>query len=102
MVVTDECYEAFCKSDETNTQCSMIDYALDSFFWLQVFCSYPKIFHQQWELFCHCSFLELEALIELFGGYVEDVVQFCKEHINTLLLVLNAHTFDGKLHDIDS
>ncbi len=69
--------------------------------WLQLVGAHPEIFHQQWELLCHGSLLELEALVQLLGCDIQDVVQLGKEHVDALLLVLDAHALDGELHDVD-
>ena len=79
----------------------MVDDAFDGILWLQPFCAHPEILHQQWELLSHRCLLELEALVELLGCDVEDVVELGKEHVDALLLVLDAHALDGEFHDID-
>ncbi len=99
--MTDEGYETLCQTDETDTECTMVDYALDGLLWLQLLGAHPEILHQQWELLSHRCLLELEALVELLGCDVEDVVELGKEHVDALLLVLDAHALDGEFHDID-
>ena len=101
MVLADEGNQAFCQSDEADTQGSVVDDALDGLFRLQVFCAYPEILHEQRELLGHRRLLELEALVELLGCDVEDIVELGKEHVDALLFVLYAHAFDGKFNNID-
>ena len=101
MVVADEGYEALCQTDEADTESTVVDNALDSFLWFQLFCAYPEILHQQWELLGHRSLLELEALIELFCSDVENIVELGKEHVYALLLVFYTHALDGEFHDVN-
>ena len=101
MVVTNKGYKAFCQTDKAYTQSSMVDDTFYRFFWFQFLGTYPEIFHQQRELLGHCCLLELEAFIKLLGCNLQDVVQFCKEHVDALLFVLYAHAFDGKFNNID-
>ena len=41
------------------------------------------------------------AVVQLLGCHFQHVVELGKELSNALLLILNAHTFDGQLHDVD-
>ena len=101
VVFADEGNQAFCQSDEADTQGSVVDDALDGLFRLQVFSAYPEILHEQRELLGHRRLLELEALVELLGCDVEDIVELGKEHVDALLFVFDAHALDGELHDVD-
>ena len=101
VVLADERLEALCQSDESDAQCTVVDDALDGVRRLQLVSAHPEILHQQWELLCHGSLLELESLVQLLGCDIQQVVELGKEHVDALLLVLDAHAFDGELHDVD-
>ena len=101
VVLADERLEALCQSDESDTQSSVVDNALYGVGRVQLVSAHPEILHQQWELLCHGSLLELEALVQLLGSDIQQVVELGKEHVDALLLVLDAHALDGELHDVD-
>ena len=97
-----ECHQTLSQSDETDTQRTLIDYALDSIVAFQLVSTDPKTLHQQRELLGEGGLLELETVVELLGSHFEHVVKLGKEHVDALLLILFLHTFDGQFHNIDS
>ena len=93
--------EALGKSNETNTQCALVDDTLDGVGGLEVLASVPQLRHEQWELLGKSRALELEAVVELACSNVKHSVKLLEELINALLLVLDFHALYGQSHDVD-
>lgn len=102
MMMPGEGHKTFGQSDKADTKRALIDNPLNGVLRLELLCSDPEILHEHGELLGQGSGLELEAVVELMGRHIEHFVEFLKELVHALLLVLNTHTLDGELHDIDS
>ena len=79
----------------------MVDDALYGVVWLQLFAAAPQLRHQQGELLGEGCLLELETVIELFGGDFQHVIQFGEELGDALLFVFDVHALNGEPHDVD-
>ena len=101
MVVSREGDQAFCQTDEADTQRALVDDALDLVIRAELAGTIPQLRHQQGELLGHGGFLILIAGIELARCDFQHVIEFGKEAVDALLLVLDAHALDGESHDID-
>ena len=88
------------QSDESDTQRSLVDDALDGIRRSQLVGTDPQALHQQRELFGKCRLLELIAVVQLLGSHLQHVVEFCKELVDALLLVFLVHTLNSQLHNI--
>lgn len=102
MMMTGEGHKTFGQSDKADTKRALVDNPLNGVLRLELLCSDPEILHEHGELLGQGSGLELEAVVELMGRHIEHFVELLKELVHALLLVLNTHTLDGELHDIDS
>ena len=89
------------QSDESDTQCSVIDNGSYGIVGAQLLAVYPKSLHQQGELLGEGRLLELHTLVQLLCRNLQQTVQFGKEGIDTVLLILDAHTFNGQTNDVD-
>ena len=101
MVLADEGHEAFCQSDESDAQCTLVDYGFDGIVRIQFVGTDPQTLHQQGELLREGGLLETEAVVELSCRDVEHVVELGEEGGDALLLVIDAHAFDGQTDDVD-
>ena len=79
----------------------MVDDTFNGVVWLQLVGTNPKAAHEERELLCVCSLLEVETVVELASGHFEDMVELGEEHLDALFLVFNAHALDGKTHNVD-
>ena len=101
MVFSCKSHQTFSQTYETYTQRTLINDTLNGIHRSQFLGTDPKTLHQQRELLSEGRLLELETIVELFGCHFEHIIEFGKEHINALLLVLLIHTLNGKLHNVD-
>ena len=101
MVLPYQCYQTFGQSYKSYTERSLVDDRGNGVIGLEVLAAQPEAFHEQGELFGKGSLLELEALMQLLCSNLQHVVQLGKEGIDSLLLVLDVHAFDGHLYDVD-
>ena len=101
MVFSCKSHQTFSQTYETYTQRTLINDTLDGIHRSQFLGTDPKTLHQQRELLGEGRLLELETIVELFGCHFEHIIEFGKEHIDALLLVLLIHTLYGKLHNVD-
>ena len=101
MMLTRKRYQALCQSNETDTQCTLIDHTLYRIVGTEFVGTDPQTLHQQGELLGKGRLLELEAVIELLGSQFKHVVEFGKEHIDTFLLILFLTTLEGQFHDVN-
>ena len=89
------------QTNESDTKSTLVDNTLDSICRSKFVGTYPKALHQQRELLYKGSLLELETIIQLLGCYLKHIIKFCKETVDTFLLIFNSHTLDGKFHDVN-
>ena len=68
MVLANQGYQAFCQSDKADTQCSLVNHALNAVHRLQLVGSNPQALHQQGELLGKGRLLELESVVELLSS----------------------------------
>ena len=101
MVLAGEGYKALCQTDETDTQCTLVDNGSDGVVGRKVLAAYPQTAHEQRELLGKCCLLELHTVVQLLGGNLQEVVQLCKEGCYAVVLVLDVHALDGKANDVD-
>ena len=94
-------YQTLSQSDESDAQCTLIDNALDGIQWLQLVGTYPQVLHQQWELLGIGCLLEVETVVKLLCCNLQHLVELCKEHVYTLLLVLLLAALQRQFHYVD-
>ena len=93
--------QGLCKTDEADGEGTLVDDALDGVVRLKLVRARPEPVHKQRELLLESGLLELESLVQLLCGNIHHSLEFLKELGNPVVLVLDAHTLDGKAHDID-
>ena len=96
-----EGHQALRQSDEADAQRSLVDDTLDSIGGLQFVGAYPQALHEQGELLREGRLLELVAVVKLFGCHLKHVVEFGKELVYALLLVVDIHALDSQADDVD-
>ena len=101
MMLAHKCHKTLGKTNETDTQCTLVDDRGNGVVRLQFLAADPKSRHEQRELLRKGSLLELHALVQLTGSNLEQAVELCKEHCNTLFLILHIHALNGKTHNVD-
>ena len=101
VMLANKCHQALSQSDESNTQRTLIDNALDGIHWLQLVGTYPQVLHQQWELLGKRRLLEVETVVKLLCCNLQHLVELGKEHIYTLLLVLLLAALQCQFHYVD-
>ena len=101
VVLAGEGNQTLGQTDEADAQRALVDDGGDGVVGLEVLRTHPQTLHQQGELLGVGRLLELEALVQLTGGDLQQVVELGEERSLTLLLLLDAHALDGELHDVD-
>ena len=101
VVLADECNQALRKADEADSERSLIDYGLYCVVGTELVGAVPEGTHHKRELLGKSRLLEIESFVELLGRHVEHLVEFLEETLDALLLIFDAHQFDGDAHDID-
>ena len=101
MVLADEGDERLCKTDEADTECSVVDYRLDCVVVSKLVAVKPERTHKERELLLESGLLEVESLVELLCRDLESPVELLEELVDPVFSVLDLHTLEGELHDID-
>ena len=101
MMLAYERDECLGKTDEADTESSVVDYSLDCVIVLKLVAVEPERAHQERELLLERSLLEVESLVELFRRDLESPVKLVEELVDPVISVLYVHALDGELHDVD-
>ena len=101
VVLADEGDECLCESDESDTECSVVDYSLDCVVVSKLLAVKPKRTHQERELLLESCLLEIESLVELLCRNLKGPVELLEELVDSVLLVLDLHALECELHDVD-
>ena len=101
VMLANQGYQALSQSDKADTQCTLVNHALNAVHRLQLVGTNPQALHQQGELLGKGCLLELEAVVQLLGSNLQHLIQLGKEHVDTLLLVLLLAALQGQLYDVD-
>ncbi len=89
-------YQTFGQSDESDSERALIDDALHGVVGRQLLASDPELAHQQGELLDKGRLLEIEAVVQLASGEIQQLVQLLEEHLYALFLVRLVHALDRK------
>ena len=101
MVLACECNETFGKTNESDTERTLIDNRLNAVVWLEVLSAIPQATHHERELLGKGCLLELITLVELFCHKFAHLVQTEHEDLNSLFERRFRHSLDSESHDID-
>ena len=101
VVLASEGDKALCQTNETDTQCTLVDDGGDSLVGSKVLATYPQTAHEQGELLGEGGLLELHTVVQLLRCNLQEAVQLGKEGCYAVLAVLDVHTLDGQAHDVD-
>ena len=91
----------FCKTDEADAECSVVDHSLDGVVLSEFLAVKPQRAHKERELLLESSLLEVESFVQLLCRNVKCPVKFVEEFMYSVFLVRNVHALDRQLHDID-
>ena len=94
--------ESLGKSDESDSEGTLINNRLNAVILFEILASEPEGTHQKRELFLESRLLEVEPFIELFCSYAHSPIKFVEECAYSFLHVLDAHALDGEPYDIYS
>ena len=101
MMLSDQGDKCLCKTDESDSEGSVIDYRFDCVVVRKLFAVQPQGTHKERELLFEGSLLEIESFVELSCGDLKRPVELLEEFVDPVFLALDTHTFYGELHDID-
>ena len=101
MMLSAKSDKRFGKSDESDTESTVVDDCLDGVILSEFLAVQPERTHEKRELLLHSGLLEVESLVELLCSNVKSPSEFVEELVDSVLLVLDAHALDCELHDID-
>ena len=101
MVLACECNETFGKTNESDTERTLIDNRLNAVVWLEVLSAIPQATHHERELLGKGCLLELITLVELLCHKFAHLVQTEHEDLDTLFERRFRHSLDSESHDID-
>ncbi len=90
------------ETDKPDAKRTLIDDTFNSVVRSKFFRTLPKSSHHKRELLCKSSLLELESVIKLLCSQFEDIVETFEEAFDTLVFILDTHTFNSKTDNIDS
>ena len=102
MMLARESNETFGKTDEPDTESTLIDNRLDTVVWLEVLSTIPETAHHERELLGKGSLLELITLVELLSHEFAHLVETEHEDLDTLLNRRLRHSLDSESNNIDS
>ena len=101
MMLADEGDKGLGKSDKSDSKGSVVDHCLDSVVVVELLAVKPECTHEKRELLLESCLLEIESLMELSCRNLESPVKLLEEFMYSVFLLLDIHTFDCKLHDVD-
>ena len=67
MVLSNQCDKGLSQSDESDTECTVVDYRLDSVIFTELIAVDPECTHKERELLLEGCLLEVESFVELLG-----------------------------------
>src|SRR5574344_413651 len=97
-----QCYQTLRKTDETDSEGTLIQHRLHCIIRIQFLAAQPKLTHQQRELLRERRLLEIVPLAQLLSRNIQDPIQLVEKFCNSLIFIVNVHALDSKTDDIHS